>query len=52
MIPMIPIYHNDPNVHGGEDLDDTKLQREDRERLEGKLADAYKWLENDGLKAR
>lgn len=36
----------------GEDLDDTKLQTQDRERLEGKLADAYKWLENDGLKAR
>lgn len=36
---------------GIQDLDDTKLQTQDRERLEGKLADAYKWLENDGLKA-
>ena len=35
-----------------EDLDDAKLQTQDRERLEGKLADAYKWLENDGLKAK
>jgi len=32
-------------------LDETKLQVQDRERLEGKLADAYRWLENDGLKA-
>lgn len=34
-----------------EDLDATKLQAQDQERLEGKLADAYKWLENEGLKA-
>ena len=32
-------------------MDETKLQVQDRERLEGKLADAYRWLENDGLKA-
>ena len=35
-----------------EDLDETKLQAQDQERLEGKLADAYRWLENEGLKAR
>ncbi|CAE7570738.1 HSPA1A [Symbiodinium natans] len=36
---------------GFQDLDQSKLQPKDRERLEGKLMDAQKWLETEGLKA-
>lgn len=36
---------------GFQDLDESKLLPKDRERLEGKLTDAQKWLETEGLKA-
>ncbi|CAE7493140.1 HSP70, partial [Symbiodinium pilosum] len=36
---------------GFKDIDESKLLPKDRERLEGKLSDAQKWLESEGLKA-
>eukprot|EP00933_Yihiella_yeosuensis_P028760 TRINITY_DN22583_c0_g1_i1.p1 TRINITY_DN22583_c0_g1~~TRINITY_DN22583_c0_g1_i1.p1 ORF type:complete len:692 (+),score=167.07 TRINITY_DN22583_c0_g1_i1:77-2077(+) len=32
------------------DIDEKKMEKKDRERLEGKLQEAEKWLEKDGLK--